>query len=185
MLRRGRIPYRAKSDECRSGATRLRKLVVGVGVVVAVGVAVVVGVMVVVAVGVVVAVVVAVVMSTIYLASNWDSKPRMRALRDQIQLRGHTVLSSWLDDPTTEYIVGSPLDALKDFDEIRQCDLLICDTAESSNTGGREVEFGFAWGRNIDVWLIGPRRNIFHAIADRHYTNWVDALRALDGGTDA
>ena len=124
-------------------------------------------------------------MTTIYLASNWDSKPRMRALRDQIQLRGHTVLSSWLDDPTTEYIVDSPNDARNDLDEIRRCDLVVCDTAEQSNTGGREVEVGFAMGRALPVWIIGPQRNIFHAIADRHYTNWVDALRALDGGTDA
>ena len=124
-------------------------------------------------------------MTTIYLASNWDSKPRMRALRDQIQLRGHTVLSSWLDDPTTEYIVDSPNDARNDLDEIRRCDLLICDTAESSSTGGREVEIGYAMGHRVSVWIIGPQRNIFHSIADRYYTNWVDALRALDGGTDA
>ena len=124
-------------------------------------------------------------MTTIYLASNWDSKPRMRALRDQLLLLGHTVLSSWLDDPTTAYVVDSPNDARKDLDEIRQCELLLCDTAETSTTGGRDVEIGYATGIGKRVWIIGPRRNIFHSIALRHYTNWVDALRALDGGTDA
>ena len=123
-------------------------------------------------------------MTTIYLASNWDSKPRMRALRDQIQLRGHTVLSSWLDDPTTDYVVDSPADARKDLYEILEAELLICDTAEASTTGGREVEIGFAMGWERPFWIVGPARNIFHTLAARHFTNWVDALRALDGGTD-
>ena len=118
----------------------------------------------------------------IYLASNWGSKKRMAALAEPVRQLGHVVISSWLSDQTEAYNIDSPRDAYADLGEITSCDLLILDTAESSVTGGREVEMGFALGRGIQVWIIGPERNIFHGIAARRYYNWVDALKDLAPG---
>lgn len=115
----------------------------------------------------------------IYLASNWQSKKRMRDLAVQVRLLGHTVQSDWLEDPTTDYLVDSPMDAWQDLAQIWLAELLIVDTAEASVTGGREVELGYAMGLETPTWVVGPKRNIFHGIATRHFDTWTDVLQAL------
>lgn len=121
----------------------------------------------------------------IYLASNWDSKKRMAGLRDQIEATtSHNVCARWLDEQSNQNFQElepdmAALNAYRDLGEICTVDLLIIDTAEESNTGGREVEYGFALGAGRPVWVVGPDRNIFHAVSRKHFTNWVDCLRAL------
>ena len=115
----------------------------------------------------------------VYIASNWASKARMRDLAAQVRLLGHTVSASWLEDPTTDYVMDSPTDAWQDLTQIMDADLVIVDTAEASVTGGREVEFGYAMAWDLTTWVVGPKRNIFHGVADRCFDTWTDVLQAL------
>jgi nucleoside 2-deoxyribosyltransferase len=124
----------------------------------------------------------------IYLASNWGSKKRISALRDQIQLLGHTICSNWLDEDSDQNFEG--IDnaqrqeyACRALGEILTSDLLILDTVDASPSGGREIEMGFAVGQGVPVWVVGPERNIFHSIAARRYTTWTDVLFDLSADT--
>ena len=74
--------------------------------------------------------------------------------------------------------------AMKDLAEIKQADLLILDTTEAftpESSGGREVEYGYALGhfQTKLVFIVGPKRSAFHALADRHFETWAIALAFL------
>lgn len=121
----------------------------------------------------------------IYLAGFFDTRARLRPIRDAIWQIGHEVVSTWLDEVAipsnmTQEIWYKKL-AMRDLAEIRSADMLLVDTADETPRGGREVEFGFALGRfqGIEIWIVGPQRNVFHRLADRHFEEWKPALAAL------
>lgn len=121
----------------------------------------------------------------IYIASRFADRKRLRPIADRLWHMGHEVTSSWLNE------VAKPASmdrdtfwrklARKDEAEIASADLLIRDVHTISRTGGADVEFGMALGQyqRKQVWLVGPVRNVFHTLADRHFATWEEALRAL------
>lgn len=98
----------------------------------------------------------------------------MREIRAQIHLLGHEVISSWLDEDQSFNSIPemAPGFSFRDLGEVMASDLLIIDTFEGSNTGGREVEYGAAIALGRPVWRVGPSRNIFHSIAKRTFNSW-------------
>ena len=115
----------------------------------------------------------------IYLATKYLAKERLLAPRDQITKLGHNVVSRWLDeaaDADTHHEMYQA--AIRDLEDIRKADLLILDTFDEDYRAGREVEFGMALGLNREVWLVGPRRNIFHHLVP-HFDSWPDVLDCL------
>lgn len=70
-------------------------------------------------------------------------------------------------------------EAKRDLREVQRADLLILDTIDESNTGGREVEMGSALSMETTIWRVGPVRNIFHELAEREFTDWDEILREL------
>ena len=122
----------------------------------------------------------------IYLASYFNTRARLLPIRDAIAVMGHRVVSTWLDEgpepnegknvlPEEERY---GLYALRDYQEIKDCDLLIADTFDVTERGGREVELGYALGKMKQVWVVGPRRNVFHFTV-RHFETWENALKEL------
>lgn len=107
----------------------------------------------------------------IYLAGRFEASPRLREYRDELLRKGFRVSSSWLEEKP-----GSDAKemAKKDFAEVRECNLLILDTFDEDDRGGREVEFGCALAHLHlrKVWVVGPIRNIFHHLAHRHFEDW-------------
>ncbi len=122
----------------------------------------------------------------IYLASNWQSQARIRAMREVIEGLGHEVVSGWLDETQTAQSLASTtpeearIFAYRDMGEIMSCDLLIIDTQEESTSGGREVEYGVAMALGKPMWLVGPNRNIFHSIPRRQYDTWEEVIGDLE-----
>ena len=122
----------------------------------------------------------------IYMAGFFDTRERMRPLRDQIWKLGHEVVSTWLDEvkypETMDREIFFKKLALRDLAEIRSADLIIMDTIDETPRGGREVELGFALGRfqSIEIWIVGPLRNVFHRLADLHFVNWDECLEWLN-----
>ena len=100
-------------------------------------------------------------------------------MRDHVQALGHTVIGTWLDEEGSE--TPTPQDALsyavRDLGEVRTADLLILDTLDVNERGGREVEYGaaFAWG--IPTVRVGPARNVFHQL-QKEYPDWDTLLAA-------
>lgn len=124
-------------------------------------------------------------MAKIYIAGFFDTRERLLPIRDKIREMGHEVLSSWLDEksnPTGELtpeLAGSY--AIRDLMEIRQSNLIIVDTLDVTSRGGREVEYGYSLNNvfRMDSWVVGPKRNIFHYLANKHFNTWEEALDAL------
>lgn len=63
--------------------------------------------------------------------------------------------------------------AIKDLAEIRSADIFVLFTEDVSERGGKEVEFGFALGRfqGCLLFIVGPKRNVFHQLADATFAN--------------
>ena len=122
----------------------------------------------------------------IYIASYFNTKARLLPIRDQLNAMGYHVISTWLDEPTTNnthpFLPPSEADsvryAIRDYQEIQDCDLLICDTFDETLRGGREVELGYALGKMKQVYVVGPRRNVFHFTV-RHFDTWEACIEFL------
>ena len=115
----------------------------------------------------------------VYIAGAFESQARLRDLRDRIEALGSTVIGTWLDEegsgtPTFQDALGY---AVRDLSEVRVADLLILDTLDVNERGGREVEYGaaFAWG--IPTVRVGPARNVFHQL-QKEYPDWDTLLAA-------
>lgn len=120
----------------------------------------------------------------IYVASFFNTRERLREPVKRIEKSGHIIYSKWLAEfrsapdattTTADYTDDELLGfALRDIAEIRLSDLLICDTADVTPRGGREVEVGLAIGFGVPVWVVGPLRNVFHWTAERRFDSWED-----------
>jgi hypothetical protein len=121
----------------------------------------------------------------IYIAGKWEARDRLKLERDAIHANTkHKVIGTWLDveespEPT---IMDKRAYAGRDLAEVKASNLLILDTLDMNERGGREVEYGMALGRgHIWTWIVGPIRNIFHEIASRHFATWDEAHKELAG----
>jgi len=65
----------------------------------------------------------------------------------------------------------------RDWRELKHADTLITMTHGISPTGGMHVEFGLALAENLDIIIIGPKRNVFHYYDSHmihHYPTMMD-----------
>ena len=111
----------------------------------------------------------------IYVAGKITARKRLLEASQNFDLRQYgRIRASWLvneedDDPTSSQKL---MYAIRDQEEIMTADLLILDTLDVSETGGREVEWGMAIAQMAKRWLVGPVRNVFHELANEKFTNW-------------
>lgn len=96
----------------------------------------------------------------------------MRDYAKMIERAGIKVTSSWLDEP---YAPNMTMDqctqaflrytAKVDLQDIWRSSAVLFfseDPTIGIPRGGRHVEFGYALGLGIPIYVIGPRENIFH-----------------------
>ena len=122
---------------------------------------------------------------TIYIAGKFSARYRLRPYKTVLEGFGHTVSSSWLDQPEDVGPASMPDDhtlakseAARDLYEVADCDIFLLDTIDESNTGGRDVELGYALHAKKDIGIIGPLRNVFHTIC-YHWATWEDMFNAI------
>lgn len=107
----------------------------------------------------------------IYLAASFNSKERMRKIRDRINSDQDQVNSRWIDsDGQGMYAEDIEADKVRavqgarmDMRDIDQANMVAVFTDAESTSGGLHFEFGYAMGRNKYVVLVGPPVNIFCA----------------------
>ena len=124
----------------------------------------------------------------VYIAGKWEAKARLVGIASKLEALGHTVTSRWLkNDVAVEtgawaLMTGNEASGIaqQDLLDIDAADALILDTIDESNTGGREVEYGFALGRGKIVMVIGPKRNGFHHLFEG-FQGWDEFLTKLGG----
>jgi hypothetical protein len=127
-------------------------------------------------------------MTKFYLAARFDRHPEMREIRDRLVAMGHQVTSTWIDHYLDE---GATMEALNDrpprddvLELARRCladvlaaDVVVLFTEGGGGRGGRHTEFGIGLGAGKSRIIVGPRENIFHALAGRFDTveEWLAA----------
>jgi hypothetical protein len=122
----------------------------------------------------------------IYLAAPFRKRLEIREIADKLWSAGFDIVSTWIHEATrpegmTHQDFFFKL-GLKDLNEISAADMLILDAREQSETGGKEVEFGFALGsyhRKLIV-IVGEPRNPFHELADYFFKDWPECLEWLE-----
>jgi nucleoside 2-deoxyribosyltransferase len=118
----------------------------------------------------------------IYLACSYSNHPLMREYREVLKQNGHEVTSRWINGKH-EVLEGQSMDinvrfAEVDWDDLMRADVMIFVVPESSKRGrgGRHVEFGIALAKDIPIFVIGWRENVFH---------WLPQVTHVDSLEDA
>ena len=117
----------------------------------------------------------------VYLAASFPRLREMRERRADLEKRGHTVTSRWLDhDPDTNYENipehAQQRRAWEDWEDVRASNCFIMFTESPPlSRGGRHTELGLALGLGKQVVIIGPKENVFHhLLCIRHFDRWED-----------
>ena len=126
----------------------------------------------------------------VYIAAKYTARCRLRAVRARLCALGLECQSAWMDQDDGDYSVPDERaveESRRSFADVDASDVLAIDTIDASETGGREVEYGAYWagraGRPPFVIVVGPVRNVFHALAHARVARWSQALRILDAMT--
>ena len=117
----------------------------------------------------------------IYIAGSWGARAQLRGYADQLVRAGHTVTSTWLYEAEPEGVWadhGAKI-AKRDLTAIDQSSLVLVSTKNPSTSGGYHVEMGYALGKYLQVWTVGPRDNGFQYLATRHFETWEECLNVL------
>lgn len=124
----------------------------------------------------------------VYIASFFNTKARLTPHVEELQRLGFKITAEWLkelDKPDAEMSDFKPdylhSIAQRDKNNIRESDIFIIDTLDVTNRGGREVELGMALSLGLFTILVGPIRNVFHYLTQKHFETWEEALSWLKG----
>lgn len=109
----------------------------------------------------------------IYIASRFNSRPRLREVRNRLVAGGVEVTSAWLD---SERAVDPPSEArqhaLRDLADIDLADMLVLDLLDGrGRRGGMMLEAGYARGIMKHVVVIGDADCIFTQLFER-FDDW-------------
>ena len=108
----------------------------------------------------------------LYLAARYALKDTIAQAADYLQKRGHIIMSDWHKEvhPPNVKVQDLPHEenqmlAMKDFNQIHSSEAMLF-WAEHPDTatvrGGRHVEFGIGLALNKQIYVLGPKENIFH-----------------------
>jgi hypothetical protein len=107
----------------------------------------------------------------IYLAARFGRRLEMVAMAESIRALGHQVTSRWINGR------GKPNadNALYDLTDLTVADAVVSFTEDPKDPkaceafvarGGRHVEFGYALKAGKQLFIVGPRENIFHRLPE-------------------
>lgn len=134
----------------------------------------------------------------IYLCGRYARRDELNAYRRELEARGFTVTSRWLDEKgpdimlhREEYGDRMAHDAEVDLADITAADVIIQFSDEpvevspfpNAARGGRHFELGFAVATGLHCLVCGPQENIFHYASRRVSVveTWPEAVVWLEG----
>lgn len=141
----------------------------------------------------------------IYLAARYSRRLELCQYRTELQAYGFHVTSRWLNGAHQvdrdglklgalgeEYVEsGSEENAAKlrdffateDMADVKAARRVIAFTEaprSDASRGGRHVEAGMALAWGIQLWVVGPRENVFYSLSNvRQFDSFDDAMEAL------
>ena len=125
----------------------------------------------------------------VYLAARYSRRLELLEYAQQLDAAGIEVTSRWLKGGhqiTEQQLLDDKALGIRfaseDWDDMEKADFMIAFTEEprsAPNRGGRHVEFGIAFALGVMVYIVGPRENVFHALADAEFSSWHDCFLEL------
>lgn len=124
----------------------------------------------------------------IYIAASFASSERIYEMAEALEEKGYIVTGVWFQphDPI-EKLWDSNFGgriaeamALRDLDAIRRADIFIIDTLDTSTTGGRNCELGYALALEKRIILIGEPTSVFFSLARESYLTWDEFFEVED-----
>ena len=127
----------------------------------------------------------------IYLASRYGRQEELKGYKTTLESMGYEVTSSWVDKPFVPYEDPKCGDAFKrlsaydDWIDLRAADTLVLFTEDPlegyGSRGGKDVEFGMALEREMDIFGVVPRTHVFSHLPEAEwFTTWEELIEALD-----
>jgi hypothetical protein len=108
--------------------------------------------------------------TSLYLASMFGRGAEIADYADVIAGLGYHITSRWLSRARggSNLYLSDAEAAQEDIDDIDRAQLLVHYTAEKGvyGTGGRHVEFGYAYARGKGLVTVGPHENVFQALPE-------------------
>jgi len=148
----------------------------------------------------------------IYLASRYSRREELCVYRTALESAGHEVTSRWLNGAHQIAPDGTPLNAERekqfedmsdprgaalrqsflqeDMADVARAELVIAFTeqprADGGSRGGRHVELGLALAWQKQIFVVGPRENLFcwHPSIEQ-FNEWETALAELNAQRNA
>jgi hypothetical protein len=111
----------------------------------------------------------------VYLSASYSRRSEMQDYADLLDSLGFTVQSRWVRQDNPDL----PTAASDDLLDVLGSDVLLHFT-EGPDGGGKEVELGIALGSLKEIFIIGPKKNVFHHLRGvRVYSTFWDCLGVL------
>lgn len=116
----------------------------------------------------------------LYVAGKYGRRAELQLVAERLRGIGVEVTSRWLEGSSGVGVHdhAPPMDcALEDLQDIDRSDglLLFTELPDAGYmTGGRHFEAGYAYGRGLRLWLVGPAENVFYHRPDVQRFKTVD-----------
>lgn len=120
-----------------------------------------------------------------YISARYGRREEAEALGNQLIAEGYEITSQWIwrnqpqdyEDATDDEVAEF---AREDLEDVSLANALIALSEPSENIygrGGRHVEYGYAVAQGfMELYVVGPRENIFHYMPDVIVTSTIDEL---------
>ena len=122
----------------------------------------------------------------VYIAGQYARRNEFRKYARLLNAAGIDVTSNWLNetnplktqmgDDTPEFYQAT---AALDLRDVKRADAVLFfaeDPLVGIPRGGRHVEFGYALGLHIPIYVIGPKENVFHYLMAPHYVRHFESV---------
>ena len=109
----------------------------------------------------------------VYIAGRYGQREYFQEVATELTSRGMASVARWIfEDPDGDKMVAEAIRdplagsqfAKADLEDIRCSHVFLCFTTADSSTGGYHVELGYALATRLVPIIVGPPRNIFHAL---------------------
>jgi len=103
----------------------------------------------------------------VYIAAPYQMRAEAKAFASELSSHGIGCTARWVADDSSAEMNDEW--ARNDLADVSAADALVALNPSqwaSSGTGGRHVEFGFAYAINKPIVVLGDKTNIFHYLSD-------------------
>jgi nucleoside 2-deoxyribosyltransferase len=127
----------------------------------------------------------------VYIAGRYSRRDELKSYALILSSLGIVTTSRWLDetnplqtemgDDTDEFYIAAAKVDLEDIDRADAVVFFSENPLVGIKRGGRHVEFGYAVGKNKQIFVIGPRENIFHYLPGVEHWGSLESFARAQG----